>query len=803
MTDITANVIVSMPSQLFTMARSFKAVANGKIYIGKIDTDPVNPENQIQVYVENEDGSHVSVSQPIIINAAGYPVYNGQIAKFVTVQGHSMAVYDAYGTQQFYYPNVLKYDPDQLRQELGGYDGAKVIGECPDIETLRTIEPQENSQRIIVRHHTLNSGYGGGQFRSRLDGSSYTDNNGTVIKTTGGAVWLRINADIINPLMFGAIPDGVTDCSSAFTNALSAGSIVVPDGEFKISNVQVPTKTSIRGNGYKSKIVVPTGQASFLVGNSSAATTIDYFDGCNISDLHIWSDSVATGTIGIITNGISSSRFENIVYTKTNIVIRQDHAEGCQFINISNSDLEDVATDPVFVIFSQISKRSNDNTYRNFIARSKDTEIHLGMVSGGDVNVAQHDGITIEDCILFPCQKDNIYVANGRMGRISNNELFAAGRNGIRIDAVVTNMSITGNNIAWSGRFTAGGADAILVQTVAGSASSAYGQVDISNNIISMPSGCGMRVARIGQVTITNNTIVSPNNIKTTVSGPFTAKQYDGIRINGACGYVLVEGNNVTTGRHGQGGDDFSTNWRYDVYVEDGVINGTVSHPGINVLSLSPYIEIITPVCKYMRGRHQIEQKEVNSPYATTNWNVASGSGTVTTASATNPYSGELSNVVLQFSNTTGTSVFTQGQNVSVAGNPLGAVFKVRCTSPASAWVTFSIRVDGSTFVQKSMMVGAGWGEVDLRRLGAPSGVIAFQISTSDVCTIQIAELRVTRTSEAPQTSGTYYGTTSPVVGFFKKGDVVKNSAPATGSPRGWVCTASGTPGSWVSEGNL
>ncbi|HBQ4173237.1 TPA: hypothetical protein L7201_003451 [Escherichia coli] len=115
MTDITANVVVSMPSQLFTMARSFKAVANGKIYIGKIDTDPVNPENQIQVYVENEDGSHVPVSQPIIINAAGYPVYNGQIAKFVTVQGHSMAVYDAYGAQQFYFPNVLKYEPDQLR----------------------------------------------------------------------------------------------------------------------------------------------------------------------------------------------------------------------------------------------------------------------------------------------------------------------------------------------------------------------------------------------------------------------------------------------------------------------------------------------------------------------------------------------------------------------------------------------------------------------------------------------------------------------------------------------------------------
>lgn len=114
MSDITANVVVSMPSQLFTLARSFKAAANGAIYIGLIDTDPTIPSNRIQVYLENEDGSHVPVSQPISINAGGYPVYNGQIGKFVTEQGHSMAVYDAYGVQQFYFPNILKYDPDQF-----------------------------------------------------------------------------------------------------------------------------------------------------------------------------------------------------------------------------------------------------------------------------------------------------------------------------------------------------------------------------------------------------------------------------------------------------------------------------------------------------------------------------------------------------------------------------------------------------------------------------------------------------------------------------------------------------------------
>ncbi|HAX5737106.1 TPA: hypothetical protein JTW10_000007 [Escherichia coli] len=154
MSDITANVVVSMPSQLFTMARSFKAVANGKIYIGKIDTDPVNPENQIQVYVENEDGSHVPVAQPIIINAGGYPVYNGQIAKFVTVQGHSMAVYDAYGAQQFYFPNVLKYDPDQFQKRLASFDdgdGDELVSvKQPFPGAANQTQHQKNQQIIDV-----------------------------------------------------------------------------------------------------------------------------------------------------------------------------------------------------------------------------------------------------------------------------------------------------------------------------------------------------------------------------------------------------------------------------------------------------------------------------------------------------------------------------------------------------------------------------------------------------------------------------------------------------------------------------
>ena len=113
MSDITANVVVSMPSQLFTMARSFKAVANGKIYIGKIDTDPVNPENQIQVYVQNEDDLTFLYRNQSSLTLLVTLYITDRLPNSLPCKGHSMAVYDAYGAQQFYFPNVLKYNPDR------------------------------------------------------------------------------------------------------------------------------------------------------------------------------------------------------------------------------------------------------------------------------------------------------------------------------------------------------------------------------------------------------------------------------------------------------------------------------------------------------------------------------------------------------------------------------------------------------------------------------------------------------------------------------------------------------------------
>lgn len=43
----------------------------------------------------------------------------------------------------------------------------------------------------------------------------------------------------------------------------------------------------------------------------------------------------------------------------------------------------------------------------------------------------------------------------------------------------------------------------------------------------------------------------------------------------------------------------------------------------------------------------------------------------------------------------------------------------------------------------------------------------------------------------------------APNYGSWLRGDNVLNGAPAIGAPKGWVCTVTGSPGTWVSEGNL
>lgn len=240
MTDITANVVVTNPRPIFTDSRTFRAVANGRIYIGLIDTDPTIPTNQIPVYIENEDGTHVQIAQPLVVNAAGKIVYGGQLVKVVTVQGHSMAIYDAYGSQVDYIANVLKYDPDRLRSDL-----------------------QSDTLTGLVNDHVVFVKQPGA---------------GSVTRTQHDK-----NAEYLSVTDFGAIGDGIADDSSAFNAAIQAAKlsggrgmelhVPAPAVAYKVKNVNIDCAIHLIGSSKSSSLVKPVsgGDTCFLI-NSDFVT---------------------------------------------------------------------------------------------------------------------------------------------------------------------------------------------------------------------------------------------------------------------------------------------------------------------------------------------------------------------------------------------------------------------------------------------------------------------------------------------------------------------------------------------------
>lgn len=98
-------------------------------------------------------------------------------------------------------------DGTQLEIDLSGTDGLRYVGQCPDIETLRTMEISFLGQQIFVAEHTIGMGQGGGIFycHSLTNDDSLIDDNGFQIINNYGQVIRRKDRGRMSAEMFGAI----------------------------------------------------------------------------------------------------------------------------------------------------------------------------------------------------------------------------------------------------------------------------------------------------------------------------------------------------------------------------------------------------------------------------------------------------------------------------------------------------------------------------------------------------------------------------------------------------------------------
>ena len=133
-------------------------------------------------------------------------------------------------------------------------------------------------------------------------------------------------------------------------------------------------------------------------------------------------------------------------------------------------------------------------------------------------------------------------------------------------------------------------------------------------------------------------------------------------------------------------------------------------------------------------------------------------------------------------------------------------------------------KVNGRTYTSPELTVGGFLNGYQFT-FGAPTDVYGFNAGDAYVLSGQLPgvinninyETGVVNLSDAFSGStvaanisqiatplqSVFYSSLSPSTGTWAVGDIAFNSAPASGQPKGWVCTVAGTSGTWISMGNL
>ncbi|MBP1988479.1 glycosyl hydrolase family 28-related protein [Paenibacillus eucommiae] len=151
---------------------------------------------------------------------------------------------------------------------------------CVQLATIAELRAKTNAQPDDI-YYVTNHGQEGHFYYDSTDSTSL-DNTGTVLVSVSGARFKRIYEGELNIQWFGAKGDGVTDDTQAVQACFDTakyGTIFIPEGTFILTSpIIVPEGTSIRGNGYESKLrAIACDCLSFAISNIISPIVVEKF----------------------------------------------------------------------------------------------------------------------------------------------------------------------------------------------------------------------------------------------------------------------------------------------------------------------------------------------------------------------------------------------------------------------------------------------------------------------------------------------------------------------------------------------
>lgn len=272
-----ANVVALSP-EYFPNPSIGRPLSQADIYVGTIDLDPKIPANQKTLSVLQEDGSIVTVTQPISTGAGGVPLYNGSPVSLLVDGSYSLRVDDKTGSQVYYVPK--------------NSEDAESYTSINSIAALRSITyiPNSNDNVVVLGYYV--PGDGGGQPVYWDSTSTEADNGFTIFKVTSIATgrFKSVSTENLNIKQAGAKGDGITVDDTARDIAIASGyDIFYPPGTYRYStqtNINVSAKHYGR-NYLSTKILLDDGLNVLVTAINVTLEGLNFSADDNSVDVHM------------------------------------------------------------------------------------------------------------------------------------------------------------------------------------------------------------------------------------------------------------------------------------------------------------------------------------------------------------------------------------------------------------------------------------------------------------------------------------------------------------------------------------